>query len=97
MLTIKTFGHRSDAPAPAPPGCYAQASPRRLRSGLGGRISADDLATLDTLTGSDVPGSVLNATTSLPAHEDRMGRQTAISGQQQTGPCGRRRHSGSPA
>ena len=46
-------------PFPISASCYAQASLRRLRSGLGGRASADDLATLDKLTGSDVPGSVL--------------------------------------
>jgi hypothetical protein len=56
MLTIKTLGIDLAPPLPASAGCYAQASLRRLRSGLGGRVSADDLA---TLTGSDVPGSVL--------------------------------------
>ena len=59
MLTIKTLGIDLTPPLPASAGCYAQASLRRLRSGLGGRISVGDLATLDTLIGSDVPGGVL--------------------------------------
>ncbi len=46
-------------PLPASTGRYAQASLRRIRSGLDGRMSADDLATLDTLTDSDGPDGVL--------------------------------------
>jgi SAM-dependent methyltransferase len=46
-------------PLPAPAGRYAQAMLRRIRSGLDGRISTDDLATLDTLLDSDGPGSIL--------------------------------------
>ena len=43
-------------PLPAATGRYAQASLRRMRAGLDGRLSAEDLATLDTLVDSD--GSV---------------------------------------
>jgi hypothetical protein len=46
-------------PLPASTGRYAQASLRRIRSGLDGRMSADDLATLDTLIDSDGPDGVL--------------------------------------
>ena len=46
-------------PLPAAAGRYAQASLRRIRSGLDGRLSADDLATLDTLLDSDGPDSIL--------------------------------------
>jgi hypothetical protein len=46
-------------PLPASAGRYAQASLRRIRSGLDGRMSADDLATLDTLIDSDGPDGVL--------------------------------------
>jgi SAM-dependent methyltransferase len=46
-------------PLPASAGRYAQASLRRIRSSLDGRVSADDLATLDTLIDSDGPHSVL--------------------------------------
>jgi SAM-dependent methyltransferase len=45
-------------PLPAATGRYAEASLRRLRSGLEGRMSVDDLATLDTLIDSDGPASV---------------------------------------
>jgi SAM-dependent methyltransferase len=45
-------------PLPASAGRYAQASLRRMRSGLEGRMSADDLATLDTLIDSDGPEGV---------------------------------------
>jgi SAM-dependent methyltransferase len=47
-------------PLPASAGRYAQAFLRRIRSGLDGRMNADDLATLDTLVGSDGPGGVLH-------------------------------------
>ena len=46
-------------PLPASAGRYAQLSLRRIRSGLDGRISAGDLAALDTLIDSDGPDSVL--------------------------------------
>jgi len=46
-------------PLPASPGRYAQASLRRVRSSLDGRMGADDLATLDTLLDSDGPDGVL--------------------------------------
>jgi SAM-dependent methyltransferase len=43
-------------PLPAATGRYAQACLRRVRSGLGDRLSADDLATLDTLTSDGLDG-----------------------------------------
>jgi SAM-dependent methyltransferase len=46
-------------PLPASTGRYAQASLQRMRSALDGRMSADDLATLDTLIDSDGPDGVL--------------------------------------
>jgi SAM-dependent methyltransferase len=46
-------------PLPASSGRYAQASLRRIRSHLDGRMSAEDLATLDTLISSDGPDGVL--------------------------------------
>lgn len=46
-------------PLPDAAGRYAQASLRRMRSGLDDLMSADDLATLDTVVGSDGPGGVL--------------------------------------
>jgi SAM-dependent methyltransferase len=50
-----------DLTAPLPPaaGRYAQASLRRMRTALESRLSADDLATLDTLIDDHGPGSVL--------------------------------------
>jgi ubiquinone/menaquinone biosynthesis C-methylase UbiE len=47
------------APLPAASGRYAQATLRRIRSGLDGRISTDDLAALETLIDSDGPDGVL--------------------------------------
>jgi SAM-dependent methyltransferase len=47
------------APLPAATGRYAQASLRRMRSGLGDRIGAADLALLDTLIDGDGPDGVL--------------------------------------
>jgi SAM-dependent methyltransferase len=47
------------APLPTASGRYAQASLRRIRSALDGRMSADDLAVLDTLIDSDGPDGVL--------------------------------------
>jgi SAM-dependent methyltransferase len=46
-------------PLPVSAGRYAQASLRRIRSSLDGRMSADDLATLDTLIDSDGPDGLL--------------------------------------
>jgi SAM-dependent methyltransferase len=46
-------------PLPAAAGRYARASLRRLRSGLDGRMSPDDLAALDTLIDSDGPDGIL--------------------------------------
>lgn len=55
----RTFAIDLTPPLPAAAGRYAQASLRRIRSGLDGQMSADDLATLDTLIDSDGPDSVL--------------------------------------
>jgi SAM-dependent methyltransferase len=46
-------------PFPVSTGRYAQVSLQRIRSNLDGRMSADDLATLDTLINSDGPDGVL--------------------------------------
>jgi SAM-dependent methyltransferase len=48
------------APLPAATGRYAQATLRRIRSGLDGRMSPDDLAALDTLIDSDGPDGALH-------------------------------------
>ena len=58
----RTFTIDLTPPLPASAGRYAQASLRRIRSGLDdrdGRMSADDLATLDTLIDSEGADSVL--------------------------------------
>jgi SAM-dependent methyltransferase len=55
----RTFTIDLMPPLPAATGRYAQASLRRIRSGLDGRLSADDLATLDALIDGDGPDSVL--------------------------------------
>ncbi len=55
----RTFTIDLPRPLPAATGRYAQASLRRVRSGLDGRLSADDLATLDTLIDSDSALGVL--------------------------------------
>ena len=55
----RTFDIDLPAPLPAAAGRYAQASLSRLRSGLDGRLSASDLATLGPLLDGDGPGSVL--------------------------------------
>jgi SAM-dependent methyltransferase len=55
----RTFAIELTSPLPASTGRYAQASLRRMRSGLDGRMSSDDLATLDTLVDSDGPDGVL--------------------------------------
>jgi SAM-dependent methyltransferase len=54
----RSFAINLTPPLPASAGRYAQASLRRLRSGLDGRMSTDDLATLDILIDSDGPDSV---------------------------------------
>jgi SAM-dependent methyltransferase len=55
----RSFAIDLTPPLPASAGRYAQASLRRLRSGLDGQMSDDDLATLDTLIDSDGPDGVL--------------------------------------
>jgi SAM-dependent methyltransferase len=55
----RTFSIDLTRPLPPAAGHYAQASLRRVRSALDGRLSADDLATLDALIDSDGPDSVL--------------------------------------
>ena len=54
----RTFTVHLMPPLPPATGRYAQASLRRIREGLGGRLSAADLATLDTLIESDGPAGV---------------------------------------
>jgi len=49
----RTFAIDLTAPLPAATGRYAQASLRRIRSGLEGRMSADDLGVLDALLDDD--------------------------------------------
>ncbi len=55
----RTFDIDLVPPLPVAAGRYAQASWQRIRSSLDGRMSADDLATLDILIDSDGPDSVL--------------------------------------
>jgi SAM-dependent methyltransferase len=55
----RTFAIELTPPLPAAAGRYAQASLRRARAALEGRLSADDLATLDTLVDGDGPDGVL--------------------------------------
>lgn len=55
----RTFTIDLSAPLPAAAGRYAWASLRRARTGLEGRISAADLATLDALLDEDGPESIL--------------------------------------
>ncbi len=55
----RTFTIDQAGPLPAAGARFAQASLMRLRSGLDGRLSAADLATLGTLLDSDGPDSVL--------------------------------------
>jgi SAM-dependent methyltransferase len=55
----RTFAIDLTPPLPAAAGRYAQVSLRRMRAGLDGRLSADDLAVLDTLIDSDGPDGVL--------------------------------------
>jgi SAM-dependent methyltransferase len=54
----RTFVIDLEPPLPAAAGRYAQASLRRMRTGLDGRLSADDLAALDTLLDSDGPEGI---------------------------------------
>ncbi len=56
---VRHFAIDLRPPLPASACRYAQASLQRLRSGLDGQMSADDLATLDTLLDSDGPDSIL--------------------------------------
>jgi SAM-dependent methyltransferase len=55
----RPFAIELNPPLPASAGRYAAASLRRLRSSLDGKMSADDLATLDTLLDSDGPDGIL--------------------------------------
>jgi SAM-dependent methyltransferase len=55
----RTFTIHLTPPLPAATGRYAQASLRRLRSGLDGQLSDGDLAALDTLISNDGPESLL--------------------------------------
>jgi SAM-dependent methyltransferase len=55
----RTFTINLARPLPAATGRYARASLRRVRSGLDGRLSDEDLATLDTLIDGDDPRGVL--------------------------------------
>ena len=55
----RTFVIDLEPPLPVSAGRYAQLSLQRVRSGLEGRMSGDDLAALDTLIDSDGPDSVL--------------------------------------
>jgi len=55
----RTFTIDLTPPLPAATGRYAHASLRRARTGLEGRISAADLATLDALLDEDGPQSIL--------------------------------------
>ena len=56
----RTFAIDLTPPLPAATGRYAQATLSRMRSGLDGQVNADDLTTLDTLTSSNGPASVLS-------------------------------------
>lgn len=55
----RTFDIVLTPPPAAVTGRYAQASLRRVRSGLDGRLSAADLAALDTLISNNGPDGVL--------------------------------------
>ena len=55
----RTFTIDLPRPLPAATGRYAQASLRRIRTGLDGRLSAEDLAALNILVDSDGTDSVL--------------------------------------
>jgi len=60
IMARRTFTISLTAPLPAATGRYAWAYLRRIRSPLEGRLTAGDLAALDTLLDSAGPGSVLN-------------------------------------
>ena len=55
----RTFAIDLEPPLPAAASRYALLSLQRVRSALDGRISAEDLVTLDTLLGGDGPASIL--------------------------------------
>jgi SAM-dependent methyltransferase len=55
----RTFVIDLAPPLPGPAGRYAQVSLQRLRSAVGDRLSAEDLAALDTLLDGDGPASIL--------------------------------------
>jgi len=55
----RTFVIGLEAPLPAPASRYALLSLQRVRSAIDGRISAEDLAALDTLLDTDGPASIL--------------------------------------
>ena len=55
----RSFAIDLEPPLPGAARRFAQASLRRLRSGLESQLSAEDLATLDSLADGDGPGSVL--------------------------------------
>jgi hypothetical protein len=54
----RTFGIDLTPPLPPATSRYAEATLRRIRSGLDGKLTADDLATLDTLLDSDGPDGI---------------------------------------
>jgi SAM-dependent methyltransferase len=58
VVAERLFAIELTPPLPASAGRYAQATLRRIRSGLADRMSSEDLATLDTLIG-DGPQGVL--------------------------------------
>ncbi len=55
----RRFDINMTPPLPAATGRYAQASLRRIQSGLDGRMSADDLAALAAIIESDGPAGIL--------------------------------------
>jgi SAM-dependent methyltransferase len=54
----RPFAINLTPPLPAAAGRYAAAALQRIRSSLDGKLSADDLATLDTLLDSDGPAGI---------------------------------------
>ena len=75
----RTFDIDLAPPLPALAGRYAQASLMRLRSGLDGRLSASDLATLGPLLDGDGPGSVLRRDDlTIRGSEDGLGGQAPL-------------------
>jgi SAM-dependent methyltransferase len=60
IMARRTFTINLTSPQPAATGRYAYVYLRRLRSPLNSRLTAGDLAALDTLLDSAGPGSVLN-------------------------------------